>query len=221
MVLNVEIYNDHIRQTKEFSLTVSKVEEFLIKQKYTGQNRKKDPAVENLLLPPISLTFYHCVYEDGQIPSEMRLIEAYLDQEEFFSYTANKMVEVSYGGRRSLVLLESLIARILRTYPSLVRDLHFYLMAHESGLFSAVRYSVGADYKQGVDIKVKYNEHWYNIGLYVSTKRSLFYKGKKFFRHNPVDIINFELYPNEAHMVGDFMLYSRDHISRLLSLIAK
>lgn len=146
MVLNVEIYNDHIRQTKEFSLTVSKVEEFLIKQKYTGQNRKKDPAVENLLLPPISLTFYHCVYEDGQIPSEMRLVEAYLDQEEFFSYTANKMVEVSYGGQRSLVLLESLIARILRTYPSLVRDLHFYLMAHESGLFSAVRYSVGADY---------------------------------------------------------------------------
>ena len=48
----------------------------------------------------------------------------------------------------------ALIERILRIYPSVVRDLHFYLMAYENGLFSAVRYSVGAEYEQGLSVKV-------------------------------------------------------------------
>lgn len=219
MILNVEIYNGHIRQTKDFPLTVADLENALQQYKYTGANRVKDPLVENLILPPISLSFYSCVYRDGSIPSEMELVEEYLNQEDFFSYIPNNMVEVSYGNKRSSVPLEALVARILRTYPSLVRDLHFYLMVYESGLFSAVRYSVGADYKQGIDIKVQCNDKWYNVGLYVSTKRSLFFKGKKLFRHQPIDLINLELHPSEAHTVGDFMLYSQEHVSQLLKLI--
>lgn len=219
MVLNVEIYNGHIRETKELPLTVAELEASLQLHKYTGENRPKDPSVENLVLPPISLSFYSYVYASNRVPSEMDLMESYLNQEEFFAYVPNNMVQVSYSNKTSTVPLDALIARILRTYPSLVRDLHFYLMAHESGLFSAVRYSVGADFKEGVDIKVQHNGKWYNIGLYVATKRSLFYKSKKLFRHHPVDMINLELHPNEAHIVGNFMLYAKEHIIKLFNMI--
>ena len=219
MVLNVEIYNGHIRQTKEFPLTVAEVESTLQRYEYTGTNRVKDPSVEKLILPPIVLSFYSCIYKDGSIPSEMDLVEEYLNQENIFSYLPNNMVAIFYNNKQTTVSLDALIARILRTYPSLVRDLHFYLMAYESGFFSAVRYSVEADYAQGIDIRVRYNDKWYNVGLYVSTKRSLFFKKKKLFRHRPVSLINLELHPKEAHIVGDFMLYSREHVNELLLLI--
>lgn len=217
--MNVEIYNGHIRQTKELSLTIAALEETLQRYKYSGENRIKDPVVEDLVLPPITLSFYSCIYKTGLLPSDSELVEEYLNQEGYFSYVPENRVEVTYSGKSTVVSLEGLIGRVLRTYPSLVRDFHFYLMAHESNLFSAVRYSVSEDYGQGIDIKVQYNSKWYNVGLCLSSRRSLLYKAKKAFRHKPVDIIYIELQKNEAQIVGDYMLYTEKHIHKLLKSI--
>lgn len=216
MILNIELYNGHIRKTKDLALTVERLEETLQHYKYSGENRIKDPVVEDLALPPIASSFYNFIYETNMLPSEDDLIESYLGQSDFFSYLPGEKVEVTYSGKSTVVSLEGLIGRILRTYPSLVRDFHFYLMAHESELFSAVRYSVIEDVGHGVDIKVQHNGKWYNIGLCLSSKRSLFYKFKKTFRHKPVDIIYIELKSNEAHKVGDYMLYSQWHVGQLM-----
>lgn len=219
MVLNVEIFNGHIRQVKDLSLTAETLEQLLSDYKYSGEGRIRDPAVEDLQFPPIALTFYSVLYETGLPPTDMALVEAYLAQEDYFAYLPGEKVSVTYGGRTTSVSLDGLIARILRTYPSLIRDLHFFLLARDCGHFSAVRYSADADFAQGVDIKVQYNGAWYNVGLCLSSKRSLFYKARKAFRHKPIDIIYIELEQKDAKIVGDYMLYSEQHINQLLKQI--
>lgn len=214
-ILNVEIYNKHIRQVKDLTLTCETLEEKIKYYKYEGEKKIKDDKVENLLLPPIALTFYSLVYDMGNAPSPDLLIEEYLGQECYFGYLPDEKVEVNYNGVLTVVSLEGLIARILRTYPSLVRDLHFYLMTEESGLFEAVHYSFTEDYKGKVDIRVKYKDKWSNVGLLLGSKRSLFYRFKKKFRHKEVDVIYIELQKDKARWVGDFMLYTRDHINEL------
>ena len=49
--------------------------------------------------------------------------------------------------------LNALKARILRTYPSLLRDFHFYLMLKECNSFDKVTYSCADDIK-GTDITI-------------------------------------------------------------------
>ena len=160
MILNVEIYNGHIRQTQSLELTVVRLEELLRCYEYSGENREKVPSVEKMALPPFALSFYSFIVKTGMLPSEDDLLEEYLKQDKYFSYIPDGKVEVTYKGNRDVVPLAGLIGRVLRTYPSLVRDFHFYLMAYESNLFTAVRYSVSEDVDQGVDIKVQYNGKW-------------------------------------------------------------
>lgn len=214
-VLNVEMWNNHIRQVKDFSLTCETLEEKLKEMRYTGEKRVVDERVENLLLPPIALTFYSLIYDMGNVPTEDLLIEEYLGQEEYFGYLPDEKIEVTYNGVVTVVSMDGLISRILRTYPSLIRDFHFYLMSSECGLFEAVKYSFIDDYKNKIDLKIKYKEEWHNVGLLLGSKRSLFYRFKKRFRHKPVDVIYIELDKKDAHWVGDFMLYTRDHINEL------
>ena len=214
-VLSVEMWNNHIRQVKDFSLTCETLEEKLKEMRYTGEKRVVDNTVENLLLPPIALTFYSLIYDMGNVPTEDLLIEEYLNQEEYFGYLPDEKVEVTYNGVVTVVSLEGLISRILRTYPSLIRDFHFYLMSSESGLFEAVKYSFIDDYKNKIDLKILYKEEWHNVGLLLGSKRSLFYRFKKKFRHKPVDVIYIELDKKDANWVGDFMLYTKKHLNDL------
>ena len=218
MILNVEIFNKHIRQIKEFDLTSQELEKKIGYLKYEGENLIKDEQVEAFKLPPIALTFYSLVYETGNVPTADTLIEEYLNQP-YFAYVNNGTVEVFYESEPLLLSLDGIIARIQRTYPSLIRDLHFYLLLYESGYFEAVRYSFVDDYAGKVDIKVKYKNKWYNIGLLLGSKRSLWYKFKKQFRHKKTDVIYLELYENDSKICGDFKLFSEQHIQELLKKI--
>ncbi len=218
-VINIEMFNNHVRQVKEFTLTCDTLEDYLRNIRYSGENRIKDEVVENLLLPPIALTFYNNFYECGIIPTETELIDEYLEQE-YFKIMGDE-VEVSYDNRVVVVSKEGLIGRILRTYPSLIRDFHFYLMVYESREFDAVRYSFIDDYQGKVDLKILYKGKWYNVGLLLGSKRSLFYRFKKKFRHKDVDLIYIELNKSEADWVGDFMLYTQTHLKQLIKQIKK
>ena len=105
-ILNVELYNNHIRQVKDLSLTCETLEEKLKYMKYTGEKRVVDDKVENLLLPPIALTFYSLIYDMGNVPTEDLLIEEYLNQEEYFGYLPEEKVEVNYNNTLTVVSLE-------------------------------------------------------------------------------------------------------------------
>ena len=215
MIINVEIYNNHIRQVKEFDLTCLLLEEKLRQIKYKGEGLIKDEAVEAFKLPPIALTFYSLIYEMGNIPTDDLLIEEYFKQE-YFNYVPDGKIEVCYESEPTILSMEGIMARVQRTYPSLIRDLHFYLLLLESNRFEAVRYSFLDDYAGKVDIRVKYNGTWYNVGLMLGTKRSFWYKFKKQFRHKNVDVIYLELFDEDAKFCGDFKLFTEKHIDMLM-----
>ena len=218
MVVDVELYNSRVRQVKDLSLTAATLEEKLKSFGYSGEGRLRDEQVENFQLPPIALVFYSYIFETNAIPSDLGLVEEYFKQP-YFEYVPDGKVEVDYDGHNGILSVDGVIGRVLRTYPSLVRDLHFYLLVKESGLFEAVRYSFKADYYDKIDLKVQYGGKWFNIGLMLGSKRSLGYKLKKVFRHKPVDTIDMELNKSDADMVGDFMLYTPTHINKLLHII--
>lgn len=219
-VLNVEIANDHIREVKELSLTSPSLEQALMSFKYEGENKIKEPEVENLQIPPFATVFYGFVFDNDMAPSPTQFIEKYLSSS-CFEYLPNGQIRVNYAEKSTIVSLEGLVGRVLRAYPSIVRDLHFYLMAKESNLFQYVMYSVKNDYDKKIDIQVKYNDQLFNVGLLLSSKRSLFFKAKKFFRHEDVDVIYIELKKEDARWVGDYMLYTPYHLNLLFKEINK
>lgn len=220
MVRNVEIWNQHIREVRDLSLTSSQVESCILSYPYPGENRVKDPQVENAQLPPIAIIFYSAIYEFNTIPSPELLISLYLEQE-YFSEAEPGNVLVAYNGETVRLSREGIIARVLRTYPSLLRDFHFYLLALESGLFEVVRYSFEDDYYQGIDLKVKYQGKWYSAALMQNTSRSLFFRNRKRYRHNGenADVINVELDRAQCKKCGDYYLFTKSHISSLVKAI--
>ena len=214
MILNVEMYNDHIRQTKELHLSSSQLEETVKHYPYKGEKRVVDEQVENLLLPPIALVFYSLLYDTDNTPSPDDLLKEYFKQP-YFSFVADNKVNVNYENTTALCSVESITARVLRTYPSLLRDLHFYLLANESHCFDAVRYSFKKDYEEKIDVQILYKGKWYNVGLLLNSRRSLWYKFKKQFRHKPTDVLYVELDKSDCKMCGDYMLYTEKHINQL------
>jgi type III restriction enzyme len=79
------------------------------------------------------------------------------------------------------------------------------------------------DFTKGIDIRVKYNNKWYNIALLQSTTRSLFFKNKKKNRHPGMnaDLIYVEL--NQAHSkrCGDYNLYTLYNVEQLKQELEK
>ncbi len=220
MILNVEMYNDHIRQTKELHLTSSQIENSVKNYPYKGEKRVVDEQVENLLLPPIALVFYSILYDTDNVPSPDDLLKEYFKQP-YFSFVADGKVNVAYENTTALCSVESITARVLRTYPSLLRDLHFYILANESNCFDAVRYSFKKDYEEKIDVQIMHKGKWHNVGLLLNSKRSLWYKFKKQFRHKPTDVLYVELDKTDCKMCGDYMLYTAHHIKQLYKQVTK
>lgn len=220
MILNVEMYNKHIRQTKALALSAGDLENRIKDYPYEGEGLVRDEKVEAGKLPPYILTFYSMLFQYGTIPSPQDLMEQHFAQEHF-CYLPDGQIEVTFEGKTDIYSFDGMIARLQRSYPSLIRDLHFYLMACESGLFDSVRYSFQKDYYEKIDIQVLLKDKWYNVGLCLGTKRSLWYKFKKQFRHrNQAKVIYVELHEDEAKRCGDYNLYTLEHIQQLYRRIS-
>ena len=220
MIINVEMFNSHIRETKAFTLSATKLEERLQQFQYDGEHLQKDTAVEDTKLPPFALVLYGYLFAYDDFPSPDGFIDEYFNQE-YFEYLPDGKVQVTFNNKSAIYSLDGIIARILRAYPSFVRDFHFYLLAKESGLFENVRYSFADDYYKKTDIQVQYKGNWYAVGLMLASKRSFFYKVKKQFRHKPGKVIYIELEPEQSKQCGNFYLYTDGHIQELHRIVAK
>ena len=172
-------------------------------------------------MPPIVLPFYWYVYEKDNVPPPETLVKNYLTQDNFKELPNNK-IEVDYKNKISTLNKKSIVARVLRAYPSLVRDLHFYLLAKECGYFQEVKYSFIEDFEDGIDIKVKYKNKWHNVALMQNTARSLnYYAIKKTRRHPQLKIIDIPIDIHACDKCGDYYLYTKSHIHTLLTEINK
>lgn len=141
---------------------------------------------------------------------------------EYYSLNANELViseeQVLYRNRTFKKL--DLDARVLRTYPSLIRDYHFYLMLLKENCFDKVVYSCKNDIA-GKDLIVQHKGKEYVVSLFVKTRRSNFFKGiKNAFRHKyDKNEIQVPLDLNAAEKCGDFFVYSARDVDVLKAII--
>lgn len=159
-----------------------------------------------MTLPLFLDSFYDLVISKQKVPTQHELWEIYRHHE---------LVKIHL---KSNDLERGIKARLNRTYPSLVRDLHFAIYLREMAQSSKVIYNKKLDVEVGIDILLVFKGRYYGINLFISTRRSKLGREKKKFRHKKVaNVINIEL-PielNENNRWGDFYLYGDQQLSLL------
>lgn len=149
--------NRQVYYLKDYDISVKEIETQIKKIKYESvyENYKnfKCPEVEKAQFPAIAFVFYKFFFLCNRIPDTEEIISSY-----FYTYNADFKDcgdTVLFQGNK--YEKKALIGRILRTYPSLIRDFHFYLSLVEDGSFDKVIYSLQNDIK-GVDIIIEHNK---------------------------------------------------------------
>jgi hypothetical protein len=112
-------------------------------------------------------------------------------------------------------------ARLLRSYPSLAREIHFFQLVKESNIFNDASYCVYDDVEGGIDFKVILGGNEYNILCYVETSRSLWFRKQKDFRHkkliyNPIEM---PLNLSTGMKIGNWIVYDNFQVDILLNKV--
>jgi hypothetical protein len=115
----------------------------------------------------------------------------------------------------------AVLARLLRSYPSLAREIHFFQLVKESNIFKDVSYCSYDDVEGGIDFKVMMGGNTYNILCYVETPRALLFRKKKTFRHKkPIaNTIEIPLDLSKGKKVGKWIVYDKAQVDLLLNKV--
>ena len=208
--MNDEVY---LHKSIEMSLSecIEQISDISYKKYYNDYRYEKDYNVENTQFPPIIYAFYSYIFNRNKIPSPEEVINNYFElyAEQFIVESE----EVKYNNKK--YKKRALIARILRTYPSLIRDFHFYLLLVNEKCFDKVIYSCKTDI-EGKDIIIKHKDYEYQVSLFVDTKRSKsFKKIKNNSRHKYNNEIAIPIDFNTAETCGDFFVYGQKDLEKI------
>lgn len=211
--IDFQMSKDKIILIHEQKYTKEKLEKALLNIKYKGRGKIKDLHVENGRIPSIAKTFYLTLFHYG-LPSPEQLINMY-----FLKHKAHETEHtIKFKGSNQYFSKTGVEGRIYRTYPSLIRDYHFFLSCKEMNEFDDVFYSFRRD-QDGVDTVIKYKGQEFAIALFVDTPRSRSYKKKKYNRHETLDIpeICITINPfDKSTYIGDYALYQKYHIDNMI-----
>jgi len=150
-------------------------------------------------------TFNLMLRENNRVPSQDEFVERY------FRDNAAQLTNLTEQMKKGLE------ARLRRTYPSFVRDVHFGALLRERGL--DVSYDRDMDVCAGVDHIIKYSGLTFHIHCYVNTKIGRMGRKIKNRRHDFRGIhlnVEMDLGSDSAKVVGDFYLYSDKHVDYLI-----
>lgn len=153
--------------------------------------RVYDDAAERNRCPPFVVPFYYLMAARGEVPLPGQCVSVY-----FETYP-----EVE-GYRKGLA------ARILRAWPSLVRDQHLVALLREAGMNAS--YSLDWDVSGGIDISVWPPQDSGRPALFVhafvQTRRAVAFRQRKANGKRHFDL---PLLRSEAQVVGGVWLYQR------------
>ena len=215
--MNDEAYllKKHSLSLSEFERQISAIEYETVYEKYKN---KDESGAEKAHFPAVNVVFYRSVFELGSVISPMDLVKDYLRyyEEQFII----KDGSIFYLDKK--YSYDSFVGRLLRTYPSLIRDFDFFLKLVESHYFDQVIYSCKMDIA-GKDITIRSKGQEYVISLFVDTNRSIFFKRlKNKYRHNySSNEIQVPLQLKGATKCGDFFIYDDSYIEKVKEYIIK
>lgn len=221
-ILDIKFCNGQSYLLREHTWTTEKLISQIKHYKYTGMNREKDEAVEHAKLPSIAALFYKHIFLYDDIPNEDELIEEYLKKYFNRMFDSRYTLKKNYRTTELYFNRDGIEARVLRAYPSLIRDFHFYLYCYESNMFEEVVYSLEDDCHSGVDLILMYHDRYYCVSLYTATRRGKEFKKQKYFRHDysHMEEIQIEIdLKNCRTKVGPFKLYDKKYFDQLMDKI--
>ena len=179
-------------------------------------DRTRNKKVEwQLKLPMFVVPFYNYVKSRNTIPNQKDFWLFYVSENKDYLTSLNLTTEEKIGVR----------ARIFRTYPSLVRDLHFGLYIKENNFFHSVFYNEFLDIKYGIDLVIE-NTAGIKIGLNLFTKTRTAEFARTVKKYRPKRSVNFDCYEIPIDFMGskrcgDFFLYSEREIQSIVEIIQK
>lgn len=207
-ITDIVIEGNEISVSRQLDISVAEAEKQITNLSYNGVGLTKNKKVEEAKLPPFALAFYYHLFSKRCIPSEEELYDRYL------SFSGKPINEDKILIDDEPYSAEGVKARLLRTYPSLIRDFHFYLLLYESGKFENVTYSLSQDYYRGLDLCVYLSGKAFHLSLFIKTKRASLFKKKKVARHDYKNVteIELELDFNSLTKHGEIALCTERHV---------
>jgi hypothetical protein len=203
--LDVRKYSNHLDL---FKLSYNDIEDQITEFKLSFISIRNKKAEWGVKFPTFLDSFYKFVYNNGELPT----------QEGFYNYYLNNNKEWFAKNHFENEILLGLKARIYRTYPSLIRDLHFSKLIVKELEGYEVIYNTNLDVKEGIDLLVMRNNIYFAVNLYTKTARALIGREKKETRHIKYDNIKYIELPVEfkdSLEIGDFFLYGRREVDQL------
>lgn len=198
------------------------IESILINSELDVQNKKRDDLIEKNLNPPsLVAIFYYYIYRYRTIPTLEQYIDCYWGvNSEWIQTNVPHHLQDAFNGR------------LARTYPSVLRDCHFYFYLKEKQAFQRVIYKLAYDLSGKVDIFVQtFNGKRFGIQLRLNTANSNYFaKYRKPYRDViALDfleaIIDLPLNLSNARSIqtqkNDLKVYSEFEYNELLKQIAE
>jgi len=173
---------------------------------------RNDKAEWRIAFPMFLTPFYKYVYNNNRV----------LNQNDFYNYYLSENKTFFDANKFDAEILEGLKARIYRTYPSLVRDLHFSLFVKENIEEAQIVYNRKLDVEEGIDLLIKFNDILYAINLYTDTKRAHIGREKKVYRHTPFENVKYVELPvnfKGSLKCGSFFLYGDAELNLIKKII--
>ncbi len=210
---DITISKGIISVSRETNLTSKDIEQQISLIRYSPSTYGKSDLIENTRMPPYIQVFYYLFFKELRIPTFDAFVQTY---KEWIS----KPNMDSYLEQHALTM-DAITARMNRTFPSLLRDVHFLYLLDEDGFFENVNYSMEKDYLNGIDISFNKNSQEYYISLFIDTSRAKYFKKKKTHRHGVNSSIEIELNVdfNSLSKRGDIYLLNNQHIKLLKEIL--
>lgn len=154
--------------------THTSIEEMLYNKEYISNSDKDETTENKIRFPMFNMSFYKFIEEFKMIPSQKQFVEYYLliNQNDYNIKIYKKNEEK----------LHFLKCRLYRTYPSLVRDIHFSLFIKEhtnETKNNFVFYDKQMDLENGIDVGMVIKGKLYGVALFVGTERSYEFRKEK------------------------------------------
>ena len=173
---------------------------------------KNNDAEWNISFPIFLGSFYKYIYLNNKV----------LTQDEFYKYYLSENKLYFEQHIFSNEILNGLKARIYRTYPSLIRDLHFSTFLKENCTDALIVYNRKLDVEEGIDLLIEFNKVFWGINLYTKTYRAQSGRDKKVNRHIKFDNIKYIDLPvdfKECKQCGRFFLYGDNEFKEILTML--
>lgn len=209
-IKDIRLSNNQISVMRDATISIESLENQISLIQYSPAQGDKDDAVENAKLPPFIQAFYYLFFSYLRIPTETEFWETYLKW-----VGLNSEGEIEFDNNKYKP--NDLKKRANRTYPSLIRDLHFLYLLDTSNKFDQVDYSMERDYYNGLDLKIVHKKKEIYISLFIDTTRGRYFKERKTERHDYSKVyeLEFNVHFDSLTKKGAIYLLNHSHIDLL------